>query len=74
MHFSFPPLAEQKANVEKVNTLMALCDHLENEIETRTTTQENWMQSCLREVFEGGGKSKASYAQEEMEFRMVADE
>lgn len=46
-----PTLEEQKAIVEKVNGLMALCDQLEQEIETHQTTQEEWMQSCLR----GGG-------------------
>ncbi|WP_051260913.1 restriction endonuclease subunit S [Algoriphagus marincola] len=45
-----PSLKEQKAIVEKVNGLMALCDQLEQEIETHHTTQEHWMQSCLREV------------------------
>lgn len=45
-----PALEEQKAIVEKVNVLMALCDQLEQEIETHQTTQEHWMQSCLREV------------------------
>jgi len=45
-----PPLEEQKAIVEKVNGLMALCDRLEQEIENHQTTQEQWMQSCLREV------------------------
>lgn len=42
----------QKVIVQKVNALMALCDSLENEIKIQTTTQEHWMQSCLREVFE----------------------
>lgn len=46
-----PTLEEQKTIVEKVNGLMALCDQLEKEIETHQTTQEHWMQSCLREVF-----------------------
>ncbi|WP_209331242.1 restriction endonuclease subunit S [Lunatimonas salinarum] len=41
---------EQKAIVEKVNGLMALCDQLEHEIETHQITQEVWMQCCLREV------------------------
>lgn len=45
-----PSLEEQKAIVEKVNGLMYLCDRLEQEIETYQTTQEQWMQSCLREV------------------------
>lgn len=45
-----PPLDEQKAIVEKVNGLMALCDQLEQEFETHQTTQEHWMLSCLREV------------------------
>lgn len=44
---------EQKAIVQKVNALMTLCDRLEKEIETQKMTQEEWMQSCLREVFEG---------------------
>jgi type I restriction enzyme, S subunit len=49
---ALPPIEEQKAIVQKVNTLMALCDTLEKEIETHQTTQEHWMQSCLKEVFE----------------------
>lgn len=48
-----PPLAEQKAIVEKVNTLMAFCDQLEKAIEESTTQIEQLMQSCLKEVFEG---------------------
>jgi type I restriction enzyme S subunit len=46
---AFPPLGEQTAIVEKVNSLIALCDRLEQEIENHQTTQEQWMQSCLRE-------------------------
>ena len=46
---AFPPLGEQTAIVEKVNSLIALCDHLEQEIENHQTAQEQWMQSCLRE-------------------------
>ncbi|WP_162415861.1 restriction endonuclease subunit S [Cyclobacterium roseum] len=45
-----PPKEEQKAIVEKVNVLMALCDKLEQEIEIHQTIQEQWMQRCLREV------------------------
>jgi type I restriction enzyme S subunit len=47
-----PPLEEQKAIVEKVNSLMALCDELELQIETSQTQIEQLMQSCLQEVFE----------------------
>jgi len=50
MIIPLPPIEEQKSIVEKVNTLMTLCDKLEQEIETHQITQEQWMQSCLREV------------------------
>ena len=47
-----PPIEEQKAIVEKVNALMSFCDKLEEEIEIHKITQEQWMQSCLKEVLE----------------------
>ena len=50
--FPLPPLAEQKAIVEKVNSLMALCNQLEQQIETSQNQIEQLMQSCLKEVFE----------------------
>ena len=42
---------EQKAIVKQVNSLMALCDSLEEHIENSQTQIEQLMQSCLREVF-----------------------
>lgn len=50
--FSLPPLEEQKAIVEKVNSLMALCDELEQQIHSSQIQIEQLMQSCLKEVFE----------------------
>jgi type I restriction enzyme, S subunit len=50
--FALPPIEEQQAIVEKVNSLMALCDELEQEIDNRQTQIEQLMQRCLKEVFE----------------------
>jgi len=47
-----PPIEEQQAIVEKVNSLMTLCDELEQQIETSQNQIEKLMQSCLKEVFE----------------------
>ncbi len=47
-----PPYDEQKSIVEQVNSLMTLCDELEQQIETSQTQIEQLMQSCLNEVFE----------------------
>jgi hypothetical protein len=52
--FMLSPLEEQKAIVEKVNTLMSLCDRLGQELKQSQQHSEQLMQSCLREVFEGG--------------------
>jgi len=52
LKFPFPPLDEVKAIVEMVNTLMALCDQLEQAIEEGEVQIQQLMQSCLREVFE----------------------
>ena len=52
MKVSLPSLDEQKEILIKVNSLMALCDELEQQIETNQTQIEQLMQSCLKEVFE----------------------
>jgi len=46
-----PPVKEQQAIVEKVNSLMALCDELEQEVDNSQSQIEQLMQSCLKEVF-----------------------
>lgn len=46
-----PPLVEQKRIVEKVNSLMQLCDELENNIEQSKRTNERLMQSVLQDAF-----------------------
>jgi type I restriction enzyme S subunit len=50
--FPLPPLEEQQVIVEKVNSLMALCDELEQQIDNSQTQIEQLMQSCLKEVIE----------------------
>jgi hypothetical protein len=40
---------------------MALCDKLEAAIEMSKTTQEKWMESSLRDVFEGEVKRNVEY-------------
>lgn len=56
MEFSFPPVEEQKAIVEKVNALMGLCDALEQQVQQSQEHSELMMKSVLREVFEGEKK------------------
>ncbi|WP_025665637.1 restriction endonuclease subunit S [Aquimarina megaterium] len=51
LNFPLPPLEEQKVIVQKVNTLMGLCDQLEVQIKTGKEQSEKLMQSVLREVF-----------------------
>lgn len=48
----FPPTEEQQAIVEKVNSLMVLCDELEQQTDNSQSQIEQLMQSCLKEVFE----------------------
>jgi type I restriction enzyme S subunit len=47
-----PPLAEQKAIVEKVDRLMNIIDRLEQQIKHRKQLAEDLMQTVLREAFE----------------------
>ena len=47
-----PPLAEQKAIVEKVDRLMNIIVQLEQQIKHRKQLAENLMQTVLREAFE----------------------
>ena len=47
-----PPLAEQKAIVEKVDKLMNIIDQLEQQIKHRKQLAEDLMQTVLREAFE----------------------
>lgn len=50
--FPLPPLAEQKAIVEKVDRLMNIIDQLEQQIKHRKQLAEALMQTVLREAFE----------------------
>lgn len=47
----FPPLAEQKAIVERVASLMSTCRALEAKIEHTRTHADNLIQAVLREAF-----------------------
>ena len=59
-----PPQSEQKAIVEKVNSLMALCDELETAVVASKANAEMLMQSVLREVFEKPANTTALAATE----------
>jgi type I restriction enzyme S subunit len=48
--FGLPPTNEQKAIVETVNRLMALCDRLEQESTQSNTQADKWMKAAVREV------------------------
>ena len=50
--FPLPPVAEQKAIVEKVDRLMNIIDRLEQQIKYRKQLAENLMQTVLRKAFE----------------------
>lgn len=47
-----PTIMEQQVIVEKVNSLMSLCDELEQKVDYSQTQIEQLMQSCLKEVFD----------------------
>ena len=49
--FPLPPLEEQKRIVEKVETLMAMCNALELEVQNSRIETEKLMQSILKEAF-----------------------
>ncbi len=51
--FPLPPLAEQQAIVEKVETLLAKVSQLEQEVEQNRQYAEQLLQSVLREVMQG---------------------
>lgn len=48
---SFPPLAEQKAIVAKVEKLLNICDKLQTQITANQTHAEQLMQAVLKEAF-----------------------
>lgn len=56
--FPTPPLEEQKAIVQKVDQLMALCDMLESQIRTRNETAEQLMKAVVAEVLEQGDEDE----------------
>lgn len=51
LFFQLPPLEEQKAIVEKVETLMQKCQELEQEIKTSEANAQMLMQAVLKEAF-----------------------
>ncbi len=50
LQIPFPPLAEQKRIVAKVDELMALCDELEVRLTTTATTRHQLLETTLREA------------------------
>jgi len=51
--FPLPPLAEQQAIVDRVNSLMAVVDELEMQVAERKEQAQLLMQTVLREAFDG---------------------
>ena len=56
MLIPFPPLAEQKAIVAKVEKLLALCDQLETKIIENKTHAEQLMRAVLKEALRGNSE------------------
>lgn len=56
--FPLAPVEEQKAIVEKVETLMQKCQALEQEIKTSEANAQMLMQAVLKEAFEGKHKQE----------------
>jgi type I restriction enzyme S subunit len=50
-----PPLAEQKRIVAKVDALMAICDHLEKQLESQQKESRRLLEALLHEALEGVG-------------------
>ena len=50
MIYSVPSLAEQQVIVDRVDSLMAMVDGLEKQVEERKVLAERLMQSVLREA------------------------
>jgi type I restriction enzyme S subunit len=60
--FPLPPLEEQKAILEKVETLMQKCNALEQEITQSEQHANMLMQAVLKEAFEGETEKTEEYA------------
>lgn len=54
--FLLPPLSEQHAIVQKVTTLLAYCDELEQQLRQSKADVERLMQAVLGEVFGAGAR------------------
>lgn len=49
--FATPPISEQTVIVEKIESLMTLCDEMDQEIQTSKQHTQDLLQSVLREAF-----------------------
>lgn len=52
MHIALPPLSEQSRIVERVDELMALCDHLEANLVRRDEARRQLLEALLHEALE----------------------